>query len=105
MGQVLPNAGYVDELGESVQVTGGNPAALTGPINLCTRSDNNVTRYFDGRVAYLGKAALLFLITSIAAAYFDNLDVIIFQHIVTKLDKICVVSRPATKRQVSSRCS
>lgn len=53
-GQMVENVVYVNDDGETAQVTGGNPADLTGPITLCSRSDNNATRHFGGKVAYLG---------------------------------------------------
>ena len=40
------------------QVSGGLPANLSGPIRLCTRSDDDAARHFDGRLAYLGTQAL-----------------------------------------------
>ena len=38
----------------SCKASGGLPANLSGPIRLCARSDDNGTRHFDGRLAYLG---------------------------------------------------
>jgi hypothetical protein len=43
----------------SAQVSGGLPANLSGPIRLCARSDDDATRHFDGRLAYLSAHALL----------------------------------------------
>ncbi len=54
MGQIANTSTYFGEDGTQLLVPGGAPAALSGPIHLCTRADNNNTRYFDGNVAYLG---------------------------------------------------
>jgi hypothetical protein len=54
VGQLTPVVEYTNDEGDPVQITGGRPASLTGRINLCSRSDENSTRYFDGQVAYLG---------------------------------------------------
>ena len=54
MGQIANTSTYFGEDGTQLLVPGGAPAALSGPIHLCTRADNNNTRYFDGYVAYLG---------------------------------------------------
>ena len=56
MGQIANTSAYLGEDGTQLLVPGGAPAALSGPIHLCTRADNNNTRYFDGKVAYLGAA-------------------------------------------------
>ena len=56
MGQIANTSTYFGEDGTQLLVPGGAPAALSGPIHLCTRADNNNTRYFDGNVAYLGGA-------------------------------------------------
>ncbi|EIE21984.1 hypothetical protein COCSUDRAFT_56427 [Coccomyxa subellipsoidea C-169] len=53
-GQMVENVGYINDQGDNAQITGGKSADLSGPIRLCSRSDNNVTRHFGGRVAYLG---------------------------------------------------
>ncbi len=57
-GQMVENVGYINDQGDNAQITGGKSADLSGPIRLCSRSDNNVTRHFGGRVAYLGKAPI-----------------------------------------------
>lgn len=54
MAQIANTSKYVSDDGTQLLVPGGTPAALSGPIHLCTRADNNNTRYFDGKVAYLG---------------------------------------------------
>ena len=56
MGQIANTSTYFGEDGVQLLVPGGAPAALSGPIHLCTRADNNNTRYFDGKVAYLGRS-------------------------------------------------
>lgn len=56
MGQIANTSTYYGADGVQLLVPGGAPAALSGPIHLCTRADNNNTRYFDGKVAYLGGA-------------------------------------------------
>ena len=56
MGQIANTSTYFGEDGVQLLVPGGAPAALSGPMHLCTRADNNNTRYFDGKVAYLGGA-------------------------------------------------
>lgn len=61
MGQISNTSTYFNDDGVQVLVSGGAPAALSGPIHLCTRADNNNTRYFDGKVAYLGECTLLYL--------------------------------------------
>ena len=53
-GQMVENVDYVNDDGQAAQITGGNPADLSGPIKLCSRSDNNATRHLGGKVAYLG---------------------------------------------------
>ena len=55
VGQISNTSMYNGQDGASLLVPGGAPAALSGPIHLCTRADNNNTRYFDGKVAYLGE--------------------------------------------------
>ena len=55
VGQISNTSVYTGEGGTPLLVPGGAPAALSGPIHLCTRADNNNTRYFDGKVAYLGE--------------------------------------------------
>ena len=47
-GQIANTSTYFGEDGTQLLVPGGAPAALSGPIHLCTRADNNNTRYFDG---------------------------------------------------------
>ena len=42
------------EDGYPVQVTGGGPMQLTGDVILCSRSDDDSQRHFDGKLAYLG---------------------------------------------------
>ena len=54
VGQIANTSTYFGEDGTQLLVPGGAPAALSGPIHLCTRADNNNTRYFDGYLAYLG---------------------------------------------------
>lgn len=66
-GQMVGNMDYVNEDGNTAQITGGNPAYLTGPIHLCSRSDNNATRHFGGRVAYLGESRLPILLAFISS--------------------------------------
>jgi hypothetical protein len=58
MGQISNTSTYFSDDGVQVMVPGGAPAALSGPIHLCTRADNNNTRYFDGKVAYLGECTV-----------------------------------------------
>ena len=55
VGQISNTSVYSGEDGTPLLVSGGAPAALSGPIHLCTRADNNNTRYFDGKLAYLGE--------------------------------------------------
>ena len=55
VGQISNTSMYKGQDGTPLLVPGGAPAALSGPIHLCTRADNNNTRYFDGKVAYLGE--------------------------------------------------
>ena len=55
VGQISNTSMYNGQDGTPLLVPGGAPAALSGPIHLCTRADNNNTRYFDGKVAYLGE--------------------------------------------------
>lgn len=62
MGQISNTSTYFNDDGVQVLVSGGAPAALSGPIHLCTRADNNNTRYFDGKVAYLGGCTLLYFL-------------------------------------------
>ncbi|CAK0785312.1 hypothetical protein CVIRNUC_008519 [Coccomyxa viridis] len=54
VGQISNTSMYNGQDGTPLLVPGGAPAALSGPIHLCTRADNNNTRYFNGKVAYLG---------------------------------------------------
>ena len=55
VGQISNTSMYSGQDGTPLLVPGGAPAALSGPIHLCTRADNNNTRYFDGKLAYLGE--------------------------------------------------
>ena len=55
VGQISNTSVYYGDGGMQLLVPGGAPAALSGPIHLCTRANNNNTRYFDGRLAYLGE--------------------------------------------------
>ena len=57
VGQISNTSMHNGQDGTPLLVPGGAPAALSGPIHLCTRADNNNTRYFDGKVAYLGADA------------------------------------------------
>jgi len=59
-GQIVNTSTYFGDDGVKKLVPGGAPAALSGPIHLCTRADNNNTRYFDGKVAYLGGVSLIY---------------------------------------------
>ena len=55
VGQISNTSVNYGDDGTQLLVPGGAPAALSGPIHLCTRADNNNTRYFDGKIAYLGE--------------------------------------------------
>lgn len=59
-GQMVQGVSYVNDAGNDAQITGGKPADLSGPIRLCSRSDDNATRHFGGRVAYLGVLSALY---------------------------------------------
>lgn len=53
-GQLSVNSTLPD--GTSVpSVDGGAATAMTGPIVLCSRSDGDPARYFDGSIAQLGE--------------------------------------------------
>lgn len=52
-GVMDPNILYTDELGNTKTATGGFPINLDGPLYLCSRSDREPTRFFDGSVAQL----------------------------------------------------
>ena len=58
-GHIANTSTYFGDDGVKKLVPGGAPAALSGPIHLCTRADNNNTRYFDGKIAYLGGISLI----------------------------------------------
>lgn len=51
VGELGPGSTTVD--GRSVDATGGGPADLTDSIYLCSRSDSDHQRFFDGSVAHL----------------------------------------------------
>lgn len=54
-GELSANAEYEGEDSTPYLATGGRPTVLDGPMVLCSRSDNNTGRYFDGNIAYLGE--------------------------------------------------
>ena len=53
MGQLSQNSTLPD--GVTVPtVNGGGPANITGPVIMCSRSDGDAARFFDGSIAQLG---------------------------------------------------
>lgn len=50
-------------------VNGGGPSAIDGPIVLCSRTDGDPARFFDGSIAQLGARTALELAASATAFY------------------------------------
>lgn len=55
VGELWGNNTYIGDDGIVKKVTGGAGMNLDGRITLCGRSDLDPTRFFDGRLAYLGE--------------------------------------------------
>lgn len=53
VGEVVEGETYVDSEGDEQTATGGSPMNMTGDLYLCSRSDEEATRFYSGSLAHL----------------------------------------------------